>query len=158
MLGGIAEKVAGDEAAVLRRRYLSAHPSAEVFVDFADFSLFRIRPASIHLVAGFGRIVDLTPTQVTTDITGAESLIEAEPSIIEHMNADHLDTMNLYATRLLGARSADWRCTGCDPDGIDLEAGSHTLRLEFAQRIMNPTALREALKELANHARRAAEG
>ena len=39
------------------------------------------------------------------------------------MNADHREAMNLYATRLLGADSAEWRCTGCDPDGIDMAAG-----------------------------------
>ena len=47
------------------------------------------------------------------------------------MNADHRDAMNLYATRLLGAEAADWRCTGCDPDGIDLQAGTTALRLDF---------------------------
>ena len=46
-------------AAILRRRYLNAHPSAEAFVDFKDFSFFRIAPSGAHLVAGFGRIVDL---------------------------------------------------------------------------------------------------
>ena len=44
MLAGRAEEAAGDDAAILRRRYLNAHPSAEVFVNFKDFSFFRIRP------------------------------------------------------------------------------------------------------------------
>jgi hypothetical protein len=30
--------------------------------------------------------------------------------------------MELYATRLLGAGSADWRCIGCDPEGMDMQA------------------------------------
>src|SRR5450756_2953496 len=42
MLAGRAEQAAGDDATILRRRYLNAHPSAEAFVDFADFSFFRI--------------------------------------------------------------------------------------------------------------------
>jgi hypothetical protein len=65
--------------------------------------------------------------------------------------------MNLYATRLLGADTADWRCTGCDPDGIDLVAGSTTLRLDFPRRIVTPVALRHVLKELADQARTAAD-
>src|SRR5271163_1673455 len=40
MLSGHAEEVAADE--IVRRRYLNAHPSAEMFVDFKDFSFFRL--------------------------------------------------------------------------------------------------------------------
>jgi heme iron utilization protein len=69
------------------------------------------------------------------------------------MNADHHEAMNLYATKLLGAKSADWRCTGCDPEGIDLQAGSITLRLDFPRRIVTPAALRQVLKQFADQAR-----
>jgi heme iron utilization protein len=156
MLAGRAEEAGGDEAAILRRRYLNAHPSSEMFVNFKDFSFFRIRPSAAHLVAGFGRIVDLTPEQFLTDISDAASLLEAEQGAIDHMNADHREAMNLYATRLLGARAADWRCTGCDPDGMDMQAGAITLRLDFPRRIAAPSALRQMLKELADQARTAA--
>jgi heme iron utilization protein len=156
MLAGRAEQAGGDDLAILRRRYLNAHPSSEVFVNFKDFAFFRIRPLSAHLVAGFGRIVDLAPEQFLTDISDAGALLEAEQGAIDHMNADHRDAMNLYATRLLGAQPADWRCTGCDPDGMDLQAGAMTLRLDFPQRIVTPAALRQVLKQLADQARAAA--
>jgi putative heme iron utilization protein len=156
MLAGLAEQTSGDDVAILRRRYLNAHPSSEVFVNFKDFSFFRIRPTGAHLVAGFGRIVDLKPEQFLTDISDAVSLLEAEQGAVDHMNADHREAMNLYATKLLGAKSADWRCTGCDPDGIDLQARSITLRLDFPRRIVTPAALRQVLKQLADQARSAA--
>jgi heme iron utilization protein len=156
MLAGRAEQAGNDDAELLRRRYLNAHPSAEVFVNFKDFSFFRIRPSGAHLVAGFGRIVDLTPDQLLTDISDAGTLLEAEPGAIEHMNADHRDAMNLYATNLLDAKAAEWRCTGCDPDGLDMQAGATTLRLDFPQRIVTPAALRQILKQLADQARAAA--
>jgi heme iron utilization protein len=156
MLAGRAEEAGEDEAAILRQRYLNAHPSAEVFVNFKDFSFFRVRPTAAHLVAGFGRIVDLKPEQFLTDISDAASLLEAEQGAIDHMNADHRDAMNLYATRLLGAEPAEWRCTGCDPDGIDMQAGPATLRLDFPHRIVTPAALRQILKQLADQARAAA--
>src|ERR1700704_1460273 len=141
MLAGRAEEADSDDVAILRRRYLNAHPSAEAFVDFGDFSFFRIRPAGAHLVAGFGRIVDLRPEQFLTETSDAGALLEAEQGAIEHMNADHRDAMNLYATRLLGAEPADWRCTGCDPDGIDMQAGAITLRLDFPERVTGPGEL-----------------
>src|SRR6478736_7098060 len=40
MLLGRAEDVALDDIAMVRWRYLNAHPSAEAFVDFKDFSFF----------------------------------------------------------------------------------------------------------------------
>jgi putative heme iron utilization protein len=156
MLAGKAEQAEDADEAVLRRRYLNAHPSAEAFVNFKDFSFFKVRPAGAHLVAGFGRIVDLTPEQFLTDLSDADALLEAEQGAIEHMNADHRDAMNLYATKLLGAEAADWRCTGCDPEGIDMQGGTKTLRLQFPRRIVTPVALRQVLKELAEKARTAA--
>jgi putative heme iron utilization protein len=153
MLAGHAEEARGDEAGTMRRRYLHAHPSAEVFVDFKDFSFFRIRPTGAHLVAGFGRIVDLSPAQLLTDISDCTALLEAEQGAIEHMNADHREATNLYATKLLGAEAADWRCTGCDPDGIDLQAGTTVLRLAFPERVTGPGSLRKMLVRLADEAR-----
>src|SRR6195952_2574352 len=38
MLAGRAEQAEGDPVALLRRRYLNAHPTAETFVDFTDFA------------------------------------------------------------------------------------------------------------------------
>jgi len=156
MLAGRAEQAAADEVAGLSRRYLAAHPSAEAFVEFKDFSFFRIKPSGAHLVAGFGRIVDLEPAGFLTDLSGAEALLEAEQDAVDHMNADHREAINLYATRLLGAQAADWRCTGCDPEGIDMQAGTKALRLQFPRRITSPAALRKVLKELAEQARAAA--
>jgi putative heme iron utilization protein len=153
MLAGHAAQAHGDDAISLRRRYLNAHPSAETFVNFKDFSFFRIGPDAAHLVAGFGRIVDLQPSQFLTDISDAGALLEAEQGAIDHMNADHRDAINLYATRLLGADAADWQCTGCDPDGIDLQAGAKALRLDFPERVTGPSELRQMLVRLAGEAR-----
>lgn len=152
MLAGTAGE-ARDDADLLKRRYLAAHPSAEDFVGFKDFSFFRILPTGVHLVAGFGRIVDLQPRDFLTDLTGADALVEAEPDIVAHMNADHMDTMNLYAVKLLGATEGEWRCTGCDPEGLDLQDDRRTLRLDFPERITSPGSLRQALKALADRAR-----
>lgn len=156
MVAGRAEAAGASDLDLLRRRYLNAHPSAEAFANFKDFSFFRIAPSGAHLVAGFGRIVDLRPEQFLTDISDAAPLLEAEQDAIEHMNADHRDAMQLYATRLCGAAAADWRCTGCDPDGMDMEADGTTLRLDFPRRIVTPMALRQMLKQLADQARDAA--
>ena len=153
MLSGRAEVTDDDNRELVRRRYLNAHPSAAAYADFGDFSFFRIRPAGTHLVAGFGRILDLKPEQFLTDVSDAAALIEAEQGAIEHMNEDHREAMNLYATKLLGAAAGDWRCTGCDPEGIDMQAGPATLRLAFPARVTGPGELRGMLVRLATEAR-----
>jgi putative heme iron utilization protein len=153
MLSGLAEVADNDNRELLRRRYLNAHPSAEAYADFGDFAFFRIRPTGTHLVAGFGRILDLKPEQFLTEVSDATALIEAEQGAIEHMNEDHREAMNLYATKLLGAGSADWICTGCDPDGLDMQAGAATLRLDFPERVTSGTELRKMLVRLAGEAR-----
>lgn len=155
MVAGEAHEKFGDALPGLRRRYLNAHPDAENFVDFPDFGFFRIRIDGVHLVAGFGRILDLAPKRVLTDLTDCETLIEAEPDIVAHMNAEHLDAMKLYATRLAGAAATDenWRCTGCDPDGIDLANGVEVVRIPFPERVRDPKALRATLRRLADEAR-----
>lgn len=153
MVAGRAAEAGDEDRATLRRRYLAAHLSAGAFVDFKDFSFFRIQPSGAHLVAGFGRIIDLKPGQFLTDISDAASLLEAEPGAVEHMNADHREAMNLYATRLLGAESADWCCIGCDPEGLDMQAGAMTLRLDFPARVTTAGDLRKVLVKLAEEAR-----
>ncbi|HZR75072.1 HugZ family protein [Bradyrhizobium sp.] len=155
MLQGRAERVGAEELDLVRRRYLAAHPSAEGYLDFPDFSFFRIMPSGVHLVAGFGRILDLKPEQFLTDISASKGLIEAETGAVEHMNTDHREALNLYATRLLDGASDDWRCTSIDPDGIDLQAGEATLRLDFPARVTNASELRKMLVRLADEARAA---
>ena len=157
MLSGRALPAADDEKPLLRGRYLAAHPSAEMFVGFTDFGFYRIALDRIHLVAGFGRIVDLDPQTVLTDLSGAAGLVEAEAGAVAHLNEDHADALGLYAVRLLKAPQADWRCTGLDPDGLDLAAGAATLRLDFPRRIASPGDLRKILVELAGQARAVAE-
>jgi hypothetical protein len=153
MLQGTAERTDNADA---RRRYLARQPEAEMFAGFNDFAFYEIKLKGAHLVAGFGRIVDLTPADVLTDLSGAETLIEAEPDVIAHMNEDHADTCRLYATKLLGASDGEWRCVGCDPEGLDLQSGRTGLRLPFPQRVAQPGALRAVLKQLADRARGAA--
>lgn len=150
MLMGAAVKT---ESADARRRYLAHQPEAEMFAGFSDFAFYELKLKAAHLVAGFGRIVDLKPADVLTDLAGAEALVEAEPEVIAHMNADHAATCRLYATKLLGAPDGEWRCVGCDPEGLDLQNGRAGLRLPFPQRVAQPGVLRAVLKQLADRAR-----
>jgi heme iron utilization protein len=136
-----------------KRRYLARHPSAEMFAGFGDFAFYRIAPKAAHLVAGFGRIVDLKPHDILTDVSSADALIAAEAEVCAHMNDDHAEAVRLYATRLLGAPDGAWRCVGCDPEGLELQLERTALRLPFPQRVTAPGVLRQVLKQMADEAR-----
>jgi putative heme iron utilization protein len=139
----------------VRRRYLDRQPEAEMFAGFADFAFYRVTLKAAHLVAGFGRIVDLKPQDILTETGDAAELVVAEPEILAHMNTDHADAVRLYATKLLGAHDGAWRCVGCDPEGLELQLGRTALRLPFPQRVRAPGVLRQVLKQLAEQARAA---
>ena len=149
LMGTIA--VTSDPAALAA--YLRRQPEAEMFAGFADFAFYQIALTRAHLVAGFGRIVDLKPGDVLTDVSDARALVEAETGAIAHMNADHAEACRLYATKLLGGPNGDWRCVGIDPEGLELQDGRMALRLNFPQRVTAPGPLRAVLKQLAEQAR-----
>jgi hypothetical protein len=145
--------LAATDDPTVRARYLARHPDAYMFAGFGDFAFYRITITHVHLVAGFGRIDDLSCQQILTDVSDAAALLAAEPEVVAHMNEDHAEAMRLYATKLLGAGEGAWRCVGCDPEGLDLQAGRRALRLAFPQRVITPGELRQVLKQLADGAR-----
>ncbi len=150
MLMGSCAKNPDSSAASL---YLRRHPEAEQYAGFADFAYYAMTIERVHLVAGFGRIVDLKPQDILTDISDAQTLIDAQGEAIAHMNADHAEACRLYATKLLGAPDGDWKCVGIDPEGLELQHGLNALRLLFPQRVTAPGPLRAVLKQLADEAR-----
>jgi heme iron utilization protein len=156
VLGSFARLVresADITGARVRRRFLARHPKAELYAGFGDFSFWRMTVASAHLNGGFARAADLTASDVLTDVSGADELVAAEEGAVAHMNADHADAIQLYATKLLGEVDGPWRISGLDPDGADLTAGDRTARLSFKERITSAGALRQVLVALAKDAR-----
>ncbi|RKE69564.1 hypothetical protein DFP91_3998 [Pseudorhodoplanes sinuspersici] len=136
-----------------RRRYLARQPEAAMFADFGDFAFYKVTISSAHLVAGFGRIVDLKPQDILLDLSDAGDLLASEERASAHMNEDHADACRLYATKLLGAPDGDWRCVGFDPEGLELQNGRVALRLPFPQRVDGSGPLRVMLVKLAQEAR-----
>jgi putative heme iron utilization protein len=136
-----------------RRRYLARQPEAAMFAGFADFAFYRIELSAAHLVAGFGRIVDLTPQDILVDPAGADDLLASEERASAHMNEDHADACRLYATNLYGAPDGDWRCAGFDPEGLELQNGRVAVRVPFPQRVNGAGPLRAVLVQMAKDAR-----
>jgi len=137
----------------VRRRFLARHPKSELYAGFGDFAFWRMDVVSAHLNGGFARAADLAAADVLSDLSGADALVEAEEGALAHMNSDHAEACRLYATRLLKAPDANWRCVGIAPDGLELQSGGAALWLPFPSRLTGPAELRSVLKQLADTAR-----
>jgi putative heme iron utilization protein len=153
---GSAERVTADGGelrARLRRRYLARHPKAELYVDFPDFSFWRLNIAQASLNGGFGRAYAMTASDVLTDMAGLEGLLAFEAGAVAHMNDDHADAVALYARAFCKAAPGDWLLTGLDPEGLDLQKGDEVERLWFDKPLVSPEEMRPLLVRLAGEAR-----
>lgn len=151
-LGRRIERESAEEAGI-RRRFLARQPKVKLYVDFGDFAFWRFDIRGASLNGGFGRAFVLETADLATDLDGADELVAIEESAVEHMNGDHEEALGLYATKLLGGQPGPWRCTGIDPEGLDLAAGEEVLRLPFPERVTTGTGLRKTLADLAARAR-----
>ena len=142
-----------DEGKRARRRFLRAHPKAELYAGFADFSFWRLDPAQAHLNGGFARAAQLSGAELMTELGDAQELVSAEEGALAHMNEDHAEAIALYTTALLGAPAGPWRLTGLDPEGCDLAQGDERRRLAFSQKVHTLAELRAVLVGLADEAR-----
>jgi putative heme iron utilization protein len=162
---GLAQPLTGPRLSVLGRaapgdddrlkaRFLARHPDAALYASFADFHIYRVAIERAHLVGGFGKIHWIAAADLLSAPPPAV-LIEAEAGIVAHMNDDHADALDLYATRLLGQTGTGWRMTGIDSEGLDLRRGGLVQRLAFDHAIATAEEARKALISLVAQARAA---
>jgi hypothetical protein len=133
---GEAQQLAAPDAAKAREAYLARHPRAAYWVDFDDFSFWRLDVRDVYFVGGFAAM-----DWVTADDYRAarpDPLADAGPGIIGHMNKDHADALIAYARHFAargGRRGDDDRV---DRLGFRLRLRSgdrlHAVRIAFPAR------------------------
>ena len=143
------------EDAHLRARYLRYIPQAASYFDMHDFAFYRIQITQTRYIAGFGKMSWMTGIDMTPP---ANQLAEVETSIIEHMNADHSDSLIAYCEHFHGILPQSAEMLGIDCDGIDVKAvnengGSLTLRFNFEAPISDAASARAALVAMSKLAR-----
>ena len=146
-------KVERTREGAVRRRFLARHPEASFYADFPDFGFFRLAVEGAHYIGGFGRIFDLAPSELLIPTDEAASLLEGEPGIVEHMNEDHADAVELYATARADGEPGAWRMTGVDPEGCDIVCDGTARRIVFAEPVTTPQEARKELVRLVAEAR-----
>jgi putative heme iron utilization protein len=156
LLGPVA-RVARDDASLptLREAYLTAHPNARYYVDYADFDFWRLSLSAVRYIGGYGRMSWVAPA----DFRHAEPdpLASASARILAHMNQDHADALLRYARVFTRASTAEKAVmTAIDRYGFEMTIttpdGVGAARLAFAQPLANAVEAREALTALAREA------
>src|ERR1700683_263545 len=97
LLGNILQ-VPVSEVTEARKLYLARYANSKYWVDFDDFSFYRMDVVDVYYVGGFG-VMGWVPA---TDYNRAQPdpLADAAGGIIEHMNTDHKDALVLLARSL----------------------------------------------------------
>lgn len=151
-------RIAADAEPRLRRRFLARHPGASLYADFSDFRIFRMSVEGGHWVGGFAQARRLDASALLAEPAAAHVLAEAEPSVLDHMNADHGDAIDLCAQRLLKRSGTGWKMLAIDPEGCDLGRGAAAFaRLPFPRQAIDLQHLREMLVAMTAAARATAD-
>ena len=151
-VAGLARKLEGAERELARGRFLARHPKASLYADFADFAFWQIDPDGASLNGGFAQAYRLGHEHIWTP--QPEGLAEAEAGVVEHMNDDHSDAVEHYATVHLGRDPGPWRLACLDRAGLDLVLGDEVARLWFDRPLDGVDKVRPRLVALAKSARR----
>jgi putative heme iron utilization protein len=152
---GEASTVAGAERDAVRAAYLARHVNAAYWVDFEDFSFWRIEPADLYFVGGFAAMDWVSGPDYMA--AAPDPLADASESIVQHMNQDHPDALLTYARVLVGEPSEEATLVSVDRLGFKLRlrtAGRvHTARLAFPREVTTPGQCREVFIEMLRAAR-----
>ena len=135
-----------DEKTALGPRYLRFHPQAEDYFVMHDFSFYRIEPVRIRYIGGFGKIHWVEPAQY---LLAESALVNQESGILEHMNADHAETLCAYCQHIHHLKTAQATMIGIDPDGFDVRSENLILRFDFPSTVQDAQQARAALVALA---------
>jgi putative heme iron utilization protein len=128
------------EDANARRRFLARHPKAKLYIDFPDFSLFRLDVAGMHPNGGFARAGEIEPGDVLLDLTGCDELVAGEADLLAQLNAERSGLLGRCAVAA-GLAEGRWRATGIDPEGLDLLCGDTAARLLLPGRATSAEAV-----------------
>jgi putative heme iron utilization protein len=144
------------EVAEARKLYLARYANSKYWVDFEDFSFYRMDVVDVYYVGGFG-VMGWVPASEYYSAQ-PDPLAETATEILQHMNTDHGDALVLLARTFAGIESQEVVMTSVDRLGfhVRLKTGENTrgARIAFLQEVRTPVEARKVLVEMVGQARR----
>jgi heme iron utilization protein len=139
----------------IRARYLDRHPSAKYWIDFDDFSFFRLEITDVYYVGGFGVMGWVTAQDYA--VAEPDPLVDSAAGIMEHMNADHGEALRQITQKFAGLEAESAAMVACDRLGFVVRAktasGMKGARIQFPEPVMSPADARRVLVEMTRQAR-----
>jgi putative heme iron utilization protein len=152
---GNAEPVSENDVAGVRESYLARHENSRYWVDFPDFSFFRLQPIDLYYVGGFGVMGWVEAHDY--ERAAPDPLAEAAPGILAHMNTDHVDSMILLARSHARLEATEATMTSVDRLGFSLRLktneGIKGARINFLHELATPQETRTVLVEMVRQAK-----
>jgi len=152
---GEVSKVSDGETGEARELYLSRYRNASYWVDFDDFSFYRMEIRDIYFVGGFGAMGWVTSEEYSE--AQIDPLADVSKGIITHMNEDHRDSLVTLAKTLTGIDAEDASMTSVDRLGFNvrLRAGTEVFsrRIGFTKEARSKEEARQVIVEMVKRAK-----
>jgi heme iron utilization protein len=152
---GNALTIPAPEVPDARQFYLERYANSKYWVDFEDFSFYRMDVLDVYYVGGFG-VMGWVPAPDYNQ-TQPDPLADTATGIIEHMNTDHKDALILMARAFAGIEAQEAAMTSVDRLGFHVRLktleGMKGARIAFLREVANPGEARKVLVEMVQQAR-----
>ena len=139
-----------------RALYLSRYANSKYWVDFEDFSFYRMEVVDVYYVGGFGVMGWVSAPEYYRG--QPDPLADTATDIIQHMNIDHGDALILLARAFAGIESQEAAMTSVDRLGFHVrfkaQDGMRGARIAFSREVRSPAEARTVLVEMVAQARK----
>jgi putative heme iron utilization protein len=147
--------VAETEVAQTRKLYLERYANSKYWVDYEDFSFYRMDVVDIYYVGGFGVMGWVSAPEYSAALP--DPLADAMAEIIDHMNADHKESLVLLVRRFAGIEAEEAVMTSIDRLGFQVRLktaeGVRGARIALLHEVNGPAESKSVLVEMVEQAR-----
>ena len=144
------------EVGEARGLYLERYANSKYWVDFDDFSFYRMDVVDVYYVGGFGVMGWVSASEYYSG--QPDPLADSETEIIQHMNTDHGEALVLLARVFAGIESQEVVMTSVDRLGFHVrlktQDGTRGARIALLREARSPAEVRTVLVEMVGQARR----
>lgn len=112
-------------------RYLRHFPEAQTYLAMHDFSFYRIRPAAIRYIGGFGRIHWISMENYA--VADAAAFAQREDALLAEVNSRSSKVLGRLLQQRHDVAATEAHAVGIDCDGLDVYHAEQTWRLDFPE-------------------------
>jgi heme iron utilization protein len=144
------------EVAEARKLYLARYTDSKYWVDFDDFSFYRMNVIDVYYVGGFGLMGWVSASEYYR--AQPDPLADSAIGIMQHMNTDHADALILLAKAFAGIETLEAAMISVDRLGFHVrlktQDGTRGARIAFLREVSSPAEARKVLVDMTAQARR----